>query len=365
MTACNRFIRSRKTALLDLRDADGIAASGPDPREHAEANELKDRILHEIAALSEKNRLVTTLQLINGYSTEEISEFLELPASTIKSRLHESRKHLQGRLMKMAEDILHTNKPGDGFIRNLRKNLNGRIVPLPDGRAQVFYDFANEKELGDWRIIKPYDARPKIKEGLAFGEVKEQQTADQWDRNIRLNLVFDSNPVADLEIEFDVSVGKAEPWQMAGWLLTRRDGYGDGIASFQGEVLENSEEWRHGPRAAQSGFPWKDGFLIGSFIRRNGEEAKGKGPANPFLAPSAPVPIAGSYHMRITRQDQQLRFAVNGQIIGETVLSDEEMCLTERLVLCNFGKGTGAVFQNVVIRSRIAELDPVWPGAGE
>ena len=91
-------------------------ATAPQDDDAAEARALKEQILAAINALSEKNRLVTTLYFINGYSHKEISDFLEAPVSTVKSRLHESRKKLQRRLMKMAKEVLHQSKPGAEFV---------------------------------------------------------------------------------------------------------------------------------------------------------------------------------------------------------------------------------------------------------
>ena len=64
----------------------------------------------------------------------------------------------------MAEDVLHEKKPGADFVRKLREELNGRIVELPDGGVQVFYDFVGEQELADWRTYEPYDAAPTIRD---------------------------------------------------------------------------------------------------------------------------------------------------------------------------------------------------------
>lgn len=69
------------------------------------------------------------------------------------------------------------------------------------------------------------------------------------------------------------------------------------------------------------------------------------------------------FGVRITRNDQKLRWEVNDQTIGEANLADDELCLTERLILTNHGKGTGAVYRNVVIRSQKLEVDPAWPDA--
>lgn len=48
-------------------------------------------------------------------------------------------------------------------------------------------------------------------------------------------------------------------------------------------------------------------------------------------------------------------------MIGEATLADDELCLIERLILGNHGKGTGAVFKNIVIRSHRLNVDPYWP----
>lgn len=48
-----------------------------------------------IDQLAEKQRQVIILHYINGYSIEEISEFLELSPGTVKSRLHRARQELK------------------------------------------------------------------------------------------------------------------------------------------------------------------------------------------------------------------------------------------------------------------------------
>jgi len=356
MTACNRFLRSRKVACEDLSTVMDIPADLPGQDAVVEAKELKEQILREINALSDKNRLVTTLYLIDGYTYKEISDFLEMPVSTVKSRLHKSRKKLQGRLINMAVEVLNENKPGAEFIQQLKKKLNGQIVELPDGRIQVFYDFVDEKQLQDWRQDATFKSSPKVKEGgLAFGRVEPEETDKQWDRDIRLNLVFDPDPQVDLEIEYDVIMGTCEPWSDVAWALTRRDGTGPGIRFFYAALTNYSDEWYKRPGEDRM---FGEGYIRGDFLRRFiGDTPKEAS----WITPTQPVPIAESYHIRIIRHDRKLRWEVNGQTIGEADLADDELCLTERLILGNHGKGTGAIFRNVIIRSHKLEVDPSWP----
>lgn len=361
-TACSRFLRSRKAVHQDLSTVMDTPTGLPGPDAVAEAHEVKDMVLGEIHALSEKNRLVTTLYFINGYSYNEISDFLEVPTSTVKSRLHESRKILQGRLMEMAKDVLHANKPGAEFVEQLRKQLNGRIVELPDGRMQVFYDFVDEGQLQDWRTFQPYDAAPEVKkDGMAFGRIEPEETPKQWDRDIRLNLVLDPDPESSLGIDYNVIMGTTEPWTSTAWVLTRRDGYGPGIPFFYASLTDWSEEWRR--ERNQWTKNAKDGHVMAHLAKRCDFQGQDRPGYCRFAVPGEHVPIAESYHMKVTRDKWLLRWEINGQAIGETGLADDEQCLTERLVFCNYGKGTGAVFRNVVIRSRVLGVDPSWPEA--
>ena len=61
--------------------------------------EAGGRIIHETGAtrmqsLPEKLRLVLLLASMDGHSSEEIAELLQVPVGTVKSRLHSARKQL-------------------------------------------------------------------------------------------------------------------------------------------------------------------------------------------------------------------------------------------------------------------------------
>jgi hypothetical protein len=239
----------------------------------------------------------------------------------------------------------------------IASRLNGRIVELPDGRAQVFYDFVDERQLQDW-VSTTRKGLPEVREGaLTFGRIEPEETENQWDRDLRLNLVLDPDPASVLEIDFDVTVGTNEPWSCAAWILTRRDGPGPGIRFLEGVITDWSQEWR---AERQEDYVLKAGHLRADFLQRfvgdEGSEEKMR-----WVVPTRDLPLAESYHMRVTRQQRVLRWEVSGQEIGETTLVDDELCLTERLMFANYGKGTGAVFRDVVIRSRLLDVNAFWP----
>jgi len=137
-----------------LKEARTVYDSSPGPLEQAEKKELTESVLLAVNALPEKLRLTidvlvslpnrnqnkTTIFYINGYTVNEISEFLEVPAGTIKRRLHNSRQRLKENMMKdkkMIEIMV------DGALKSF---------PLPGDFADVVVRMVASEE-----DIKQYD----------------------------------------------------------------------------------------------------------------------------------------------------------------------------------------------------------------
>ncbi len=78
--------------------------------------------------LPEDERTVTSLFYINGYSMSEMGEFLEVPVSTVKGRLHSARKKLRKRMVNMVKQTLKQHAPGEAFNDRLRRIL--KQVPV-------------------------------------------------------------------------------------------------------------------------------------------------------------------------------------------------------------------------------------------
>ena len=85
--------------MLPLEVAIEMPSDEKSPLETAEKHELTERVLVEIRGLPEKQRVATTLFYINGYSQNEIADFLEIPVATVKKRLQYSRKRLKERMI--------------------------------------------------------------------------------------------------------------------------------------------------------------------------------------------------------------------------------------------------------------------------
>ena len=71
------------------------------PEDDVESLELQDTIQKEIMKLPEKYRSVIVLKYIEELSLKEISEILEMPLGTVKTRIHRGREALRKRLQHM------------------------------------------------------------------------------------------------------------------------------------------------------------------------------------------------------------------------------------------------------------------------
>lgn len=98
----------------------------------SEAEEIKISVRESIDALSEKNRLTVTLYYMDGLTQKEIGDFLGVPLGTIKSRLHEAKKHLRKELTErgfgapvitMVKESLQSEKLPDDFRVKLEEML--------------------------------------------------------------------------------------------------------------------------------------------------------------------------------------------------------------------------------------------------
>lgn len=100
-----RTAKRRRTVSLDaINDAVGTQAESlakriedhntPDPSRAADDTELHGCVVRALQELDDDQRAVVVLRDIEGFDYREIAEILELPAGTVRSRLHRARATL-------------------------------------------------------------------------------------------------------------------------------------------------------------------------------------------------------------------------------------------------------------------------------
>jgi RNA polymerase sigma-70 factor (ECF subfamily) len=78
-------------------------------------NLLSDEIQDAISSLPDDFRTVIILSDIEGFSYEEIAEFVDCPVGTVRSRLHRARKMLFVKLQSYAQNRGYMEKPEENL----------------------------------------------------------------------------------------------------------------------------------------------------------------------------------------------------------------------------------------------------------
>jgi len=140
---CNRWMtRRRRIMSLDElgnegRDlmVDESYASRPD--ENYDRKEIREIVQRSLGALPEKTREAMILFYIDGYSYNDLSEFLGVSVGAVRGRLEYGREKLKGALIDMVEKELKASKPKEDVvagriteqIENLWQNLREALPP--------------------------------------------------------------------------------------------------------------------------------------------------------------------------------------------------------------------------------------------
>lgn len=101
--ACVDHLRRRK-ARPPARDVPAdelrtLAATGPDPEEHAAVESRRALVYRALQKLSEINREMILLKDVQGLALEEIAQMLNVPLGTVKSRTNRARLELARAVM--------------------------------------------------------------------------------------------------------------------------------------------------------------------------------------------------------------------------------------------------------------------------
>lgn len=108
MNTCKDELRKKKMKVISIDQpidtGDGqmqmdIEDTGLHPDEILISRETQTEVHEALQNVSEKNRIVVVLRDIKGFSYSEISDIIDVPVGTIKSRISRGRQELKAVLM--------------------------------------------------------------------------------------------------------------------------------------------------------------------------------------------------------------------------------------------------------------------------
>ncbi len=236
---CQRILRRKRPCTEALEGT--LPAQDKEPSEMMARAELKDSVLAAIRSLPEPERMVTTLFYINGYSQEDIAGFLEVPVTTVKSRLHTSRGRLKERMMNMVADEMKSHPLSEDFPERIRLLLE---LPRPlaiEGHPVSEAWKVFRKCFDDFEVVQLDEIHPRstfIQEGASW-----QRSIISVDRQRMLRI--------------DLTTQLVDLWLQRGrpacrWLACGRVFRNDKPDAGHLEVFHQAEMFWYGPEVTES-----------------------------------------------------------------------------------------------------------------
>lgn len=111
LTQCHRLTRKKQLQVQPIDTAAEPVSDQPEPAAVIERQELRDRIQAAIRELPEAQRMATVLFYIDGYSQQEVADFMEVSVDAVKKRLQRARQQLKERMIDMVQENLHQHRP--------------------------------------------------------------------------------------------------------------------------------------------------------------------------------------------------------------------------------------------------------------
>ncbi len=115
MNVCKDDLRKKKLKVISIdkqiETKDGsmqfeIEDTSLTPEQVLEGKETQEEVQDALSNVSEKNRVVVVLRDIKGFSYSEISDIVDVPVGTIKSRINRGRQELKSILINKRDKTL-------------------------------------------------------------------------------------------------------------------------------------------------------------------------------------------------------------------------------------------------------------------
>ena len=99
-----------------------------------EVEEMRNRVLGAVEALSEKHREAVLLHYMEGMTYREIAGLLEVPETTVLGRLQVARSQLREELLPVVEETLKAQRPTSELTRKVMAALPPLLLLTPDSK---------------------------------------------------------------------------------------------------------------------------------------------------------------------------------------------------------------------------------------
>jgi RNA polymerase sigma factor (sigma-70 family) len=160
---CDRVTRRKRIPTLPLDAAQNATRSESLPDAVA-VRERRDAVRDAVRGLPESERVTVVLFYIGQRSLKEVAEFLDVPVSTVKNRLHTARRRLRERMIPLMEETLREQRPSNN------DRFHGKVI----ARLYTQYreQFRENAQTADRSLLEKAREEPRqaIAEGIPDAE---------------------------------------------------------------------------------------------------------------------------------------------------------------------------------------------------
>ena len=144
---CDRLTRNKRVFVVALDAAVNEVSLDCDPQKAMEEQETVLQLRKAIATLPEHERIVTVLFYMSQQPQNQIAEFLGVPVTTVKKRLHTAKKKLKETIIPMIQENLETQRPSqDPEFAKRVKSFIAQFSQLINSKQSIVRSLADLAE---------------------------------------------------------------------------------------------------------------------------------------------------------------------------------------------------------------------------
>ncbi|MCX7711470.1 MAG: sigma-70 family RNA polymerase sigma factor [Clostridia bacterium] len=108
---CIRVLKKKRKEGLPLETLEAYETSSMEAYDNLKVSEIQNEVYDAIKQLPDNQRIPVVMYYIQGYSQQNIAEFLEIEVNTVKKRLQRAREQLRREMTEMVKGNLEHLRP--------------------------------------------------------------------------------------------------------------------------------------------------------------------------------------------------------------------------------------------------------------
>ena len=141
---CDRYRRRKSFRQSNLEEEESVVSETPGQDEVLELTEQRRLVRRAVHDLPELEREAILLAYFGDQTQQETADFLEVPLTTLKKRLHTGRRRLKERMLEMVEEDIALRRPSRS--EHFAARVEQLIAAVRDGNLAAVEKLLDEDD---------------------------------------------------------------------------------------------------------------------------------------------------------------------------------------------------------------------------